>query len=195
VGTTWRLNLDRVAATSPAAVQLLWVASFLAPEAIPPDLLGADPQILPAELAQAANDELVLDEAVGALYRYSLVTRDHEGIRVHRLVQAVARADLGDQEPEWARLAVRLVLAAFPINSHEVAAWPTCERLLAHLLAVTDHAERLGVAPEKTGDLLHRASTYLPPPGVHLPAGSRATRAGAAAGRAGPDPHPANPRL
>jgi hypothetical protein len=43
VGTTWRLNLDRIAATSPAAVQLLRVSAFLAPEAIPPDLLGADP--------------------------------------------------------------------------------------------------------------------------------------------------------
>jgi hypothetical protein len=108
VATTWRLNLDRVAATSPAAVQLLRVASFLAPEAIPPDLLGADSQILPAELAQAVDDELVLDEAVGALYRYSLVTRDHEGIRVHRLVQAVVRADLAEQEPEWAKRAVQL---------------------------------------------------------------------------------------
>jgi tetratricopeptide (TPR) repeat protein len=161
VATTWRLNLDQVAATSRAAVQLLRVASFLAPEAIPPDLLIADQKALPAELAQAARDELVLDEVVGALYRYSLVTRDHDGIRLHRLVQAVARADLADQVPEWAKLALRLVWAKFPANSQEVAAWPTCERLLAHVLAVDEHVERLQVAREETGDLLQRAAMYL----------------------------------
>jgi tetratricopeptide (TPR) repeat protein len=161
VATTWRLNLDRVAATSPAAVQLLRMASFLAPEAIPLDLLRADLYVLPTELAQAASDELMLDEAVGGLYRYSLVIRDHDGIRLHRLVQAVARADLADQEPEWARLAVQLVWAGFPTDSKEMAAWPTCERLLPHVLAVDEHIKRLQVAREETGDLLERASRYL----------------------------------
>jgi tetratricopeptide (TPR) repeat protein len=102
-----------------------------------------------------------LDEAVGALYRYSLITRDHEGIRMHRLVQAVVRADLVAQEPEWAAMAVRLVWASFPADSDEVAAWAACERLLAHVLAVAEHAERLQVAGEQTGDLLDRASRYL----------------------------------
>jgi hypothetical protein len=85
VATTWRLNLDQVTVASPAAVQLLQVAAFLAPEAIPPDLLGADVEALPAELAQTVEDDLVLDEAVGTLYRYSLVTRDRDGIRLYRL--------------------------------------------------------------------------------------------------------------
>jgi tetratricopeptide (TPR) repeat protein len=161
VATTWRLNLDRVANTSPAAVQLLRVAAFFAPESVPPDLVGADPEALPTELAQAANDELVLDEAVGALYRYSLATRDQDGIRVHRLVQAVARADLADQETAWATLAVRLVWASFPFHSNRVETWPICERLLPHLLAVAEHAERLAVAGEQSGDLLERASRYL----------------------------------
>ena len=161
VATTWRLNLNQLAASSPAAVQLLRVGAFLAPEAIPPDLLDADLEGLPAELAEAAEDELLLDETVGALYRYSLMTRDHDGIRVHRLVQTVVRANLADQEPEWASLAMRLVWAAFPADSLEVAVWPICERLLAHALAAADHTERLQVGGEQTGDLLQRASMYL----------------------------------
>jgi tetratricopeptide (TPR) repeat protein len=177
VATTWRLNLDRVAAASPAAVQLLRVASFLAPEAIPPDLLTADLVALPAELAQAAEDELVLDEAVGTLYRYSLVTRDHDGIKLHRLVQAVVRADLTDQEPEWAKLALRLAWASFPVHSNEVVTWPSCERLLAHALAAVEHAGRLQVAGEQTGELLHRASQYLRARGQPLQARPLAERA------------------
>jgi tetratricopeptide (TPR) repeat protein len=161
VATTWRLNLDQIAATSTAAVQLLQIAAFLAPEVIPSNLLNADPQALPADLKHAVEDELALDEAVGALYRYSLITRDHDGISLHRLVQVVARAKLDDQEPEWAKLASWLVWAGFPNNGGEVTAWPTCEQLLPHVLAVAEHAERLQVAREETGDLLYRASIYL----------------------------------
>jgi tetratricopeptide (TPR) repeat protein len=178
VATTWRLNLDRVADTSPAAVQLLQVASFLASEAIPLDLLGADPEVVPAELAQAANDELVLDEAVGALYRHSLVTRDNEGIRVHRLVQAVIRARLGDEaERQWAKVAVGLLHNSFPNDSWEVAAWPTCQQLLAHVLIAVEHAQRLGVASEQAGWLLDRTSQYLRKQGHYEQAKLMAERA------------------
>jgi tetratricopeptide (TPR) repeat protein len=177
VATTWRLNLDQAAAASPAGVQLLRVASFLAPESIPPDLFGVDSEKLPADLAQAVGDELLLDEAVGALYRYSLVVRDYDGISLHRLVQAVARADLADQEADWAKLALRLVWTAFPAGSKEVATWPICERLLPHALAVAEHAERLNIAGEVTGGLLHRASIYLRSrgrPGESRPVAERA---------------------
>jgi tetratricopeptide (TPR) repeat protein len=190
VATTWRLNVDEAESGSAAAVQLLRVASFMAPEAIPPELLGADPEGLPVELAQAAVDELVLDEAVGALYRYSLMTRGHDGLRLHRLVQAVVRADLADQEPEWAEMALRLVMAGFPDDPQEVATWPTCQRLLAHALAVAGHAERLDVAGEQAGGLLDRASRYLWGRGQYQQARPLAERALAATLTAfGPD-HP-----
>jgi tetratricopeptide (TPR) repeat protein len=161
VATTWRLNLDRVAATSAAAVQLLRVASFLAPEAIPPDLLGAEPETLPAELAQASSDELMLDEAIGALHRYSLVARDHDGLQLHRLVQTVVRADLAEQESGWAEVALQLVCVGFPSNNEDVVSWAACERLLGHALAVAGHAERLNVAPDYAAALLVKVGSYL----------------------------------
>jgi tetratricopeptide (TPR) repeat protein len=81
---------------------------------------------------------------------------------VHRLVQAVIQARLGDEgERRWAEAAVGLLRASFPNESWEVATWPTCERLLPQVLAVGGHAERLGVAAEAAGWLLDRASTYL----------------------------------
>jgi tetratricopeptide (TPR) repeat protein len=163
VATTWRLNVERAAQASPAAMPLLRLTAFLAPEAIPPDLLGADPNVLPAELAAAAVDELVLDEAVGALYRYSLLTRDQDGLRLHRLVQAIVRDDLADQQPAWAAMALRLVAAGFPADATdtEVATWPACERLLAHALVVTDHANRFAVEPVQTSLLLNQIGLYL----------------------------------
>ena len=67
--------------------------------------------------------------------------------------------------------------AAFPEESWELATWPTCQRLLPHVLTATEHAERLGVADEQTGELLTRTSRYLRIGGP---------TAGQAAGRAGP---------
>jgi tetratricopeptide (TPR) repeat protein len=161
VATTWRLNVERAAQASPAALPVLRLAAFLAPEAIPPSLLGADRAAVPAELAAAATDEFALDEAVGALYRYSLLTRDQDGLRLHRLVQAIVRADLADQQPAWTAMALRLVAAGFPADATEAATWPACERLLAHALAVTDHADRLAVDPVQTSLLLNQVGLYL----------------------------------
>ena len=67
VATTWRLNIEQVAAASPAAAQLLRLCAFLAPERTPLDLLTADPSQLPAELAAAIGEKMALDETLGVL--------------------------------------------------------------------------------------------------------------------------------
>jgi tetratricopeptide (TPR) repeat protein len=90
-----------------------------------------------------------------------MATVSPTALGLHRLVQAVIRARLADQEGQWAQVTLELIDAAFPEDSGELARWPTCRRLLPHLLAVTEHAERLKVASAVTGDLLDRASQYL----------------------------------
>jgi tetratricopeptide (TPR) repeat protein len=97
---------------------------------------------------------------------------------VHRLVQAVIQARLGEEaERRWATAAVELVERSFPDESWEVATWPTCERLLPHALAATGHAERLRVAGEQASWLLGRASTYLRERGQYRQARPIAERA------------------
>ena len=101
VDTTWQLAIEQVATIAPggpSGVALLRLCAFLAPEAIPLDLLTGYPDLLPSELAAAARDELTFGDAVAAVYRYSLVDRDQAGLRVHRLVQAVVRNHLTQQE-------------------------------------------------------------------------------------------------
>jgi tetratricopeptide (TPR) repeat protein len=124
-------------------------------------LLATDTYALPPELAAAAGDELALDDAIGSLYRYSLVTRDRNGLRVHRLVQVVVRTDAAEEEPIWAAIALELVAASFPTDAQRVTTWPAAERLLAHSIVVTGHSERLNVSPSQTSDLLNRVAMYL----------------------------------
>jgi tetratricopeptide (TPR) repeat protein len=161
VATVWSLSLDRVREEAPAAEALLSLCAFLAPE-IPRGLPRDRPQVLPEELAQVVSDSLVYNRMLAVVGRYSLATVTPTAIGLHRLVQAVIQARLGEGgEWNWAEVAVSLLRASFPNESWEVATWPTCEQLLPQVLAVTGHAERLGVAGEQAGWLLDRASTYL----------------------------------
>jgi tetratricopeptide (TPR) repeat protein len=161
VATTWSVSLDRVHEEAPAAEALLSLCAFLAPD-LPRDVPRGQPQLLPEELAQAVGDPLVYNRMLAVVGRYSLATVSPTTVGVHRLVQAVIQARLGQAgERHWAEIAVGLLHESFPNESWEVATWPTCERLLPQLLAVTGHAARLGVAGERAGWLLDRASTYL----------------------------------
>jgi tetratricopeptide (TPR) repeat protein len=161
VATVWSLSLERVQEEAPAAEALLQLCAFLAPDDIPRALPREHAALLPEELGHLARDLLAYNNALGVLGRYSMATVAPTALVVHRLVQAVIRARLDDQEGQWAQLAVELINAAFPQDSEEVARWPTCQQLLPHALAATEHAERLGVAGEQTGDLLQRTSRYL----------------------------------
>jgi tetratricopeptide (TPR) repeat protein len=161
VATVWSLSLERVHQEVPAAEALLNLCAFLAPE-IPRELPGEQPQVLPEELAEAVSDQLAFNRVLAVVGRYSLATVTRTAIGVHRLIQAVVQARLGEEgERRWAEIAIGLLRASFPNESWEVATWPACEQLLPHVLAAAGHAERLGVAGEATGWLLDRVSTYL----------------------------------
>ena len=162
VATTWSLSLTRAQAEAPAATDLLALCAFLAPDDLPRSLPTDHTLVLPESLQLAAADRLAYDRLLGALGRYSLVTASHDSLAVHRLVQAWVRARLDRQaQQHWAAVAVRLVCAAFPLDSGDVQAWPTCARLLPHALATADHASHLAADPETTADLLTRAGVYL----------------------------------
>jgi tetratricopeptide (TPR) repeat protein len=144
---TWTLSLEQL---EPAAVQLLQAASFLAPEPVPVGLFGVE-------------DELELEDALGHLSEYALVRRSGDTVTMHRLVQASVRRSLAaDQRDEVRRAAMRMLYAAVPADiRHEPAAWPPWERLLPHVLAITDGDDAVRIEPFLTPWLLGRAGVYL----------------------------------
>jgi tetratricopeptide (TPR) repeat protein len=162
VATTWTLSLEQVRTEAPAAEDLLTLCAFLAPDDLPRALFTDQAEILPKPLQAATDDRPAYHRVQSVLSRHSLMTVTEDALAVHRLVQTIIREGL-DQEARqrWASVAVQLMLAAFPRSPDDVRAWPVCARLLAHSLAATEHAERLGVAGEAVGSLLNRASTYL----------------------------------
>jgi tetratricopeptide (TPR) repeat protein len=162
VATTWTLALEQVRAQAAAAEDLLKLCAFLAPDDLPRALVSEHADQLPDRLRQAAGDRFVVDQALATLGRFSLVTVGEETLAVHRLVQTVIRQDLDEQAARgWAGVAVRLVVAAFPLDSYEVRTWPVCARLLPHALTAAGHAAQLGAGLLAISVLLNQAAGYL----------------------------------
>jgi tetratricopeptide (TPR) repeat protein len=164
VSATLSLAIKHIEVESPASVDLLKLCAFLGPDDIQRTLLRDGKEHLPEQLGEPVADELKLNRVVEALRRYSLVAVDIDkgSLSVHRLVQAVVRDGLGEDESKmWAGAAVDVVNEAFPFESYDVRTWGECARLLPHALAATAHVEGLGIASGRAGRLLNHMGLYL----------------------------------
>jgi Tfp pilus assembly protein PilF len=162
VATTWEILFQQVQKLSPAAIDLMNLCAFLAPDDIPLKLLSDGGAELPESLATVASDAVSLEEAVNALRRYSLVDVREDAFSVHRLVQAVIRERLDEENRKiWAGAAVLLLNAAFEFKKEDLQTWSECSRLLPHVIATTSHAETLKVSLPETAWLLNELGRYL----------------------------------
>jgi tetratricopeptide (TPR) repeat protein len=163
IATVWLVSLDRLRTISPAAVQLLELCAWLAPEPIPLDLFTGHCDQLPEPLAATAADPVAFNDVVGALADYSLSRRSDDTIIVHRLIQDVARRRPAETGAVGTPLATVLELldTDLPIelwNTPE--SWPRWRALLPSVLAATGHyADTGGEGPAVW--LLGQAGTYL----------------------------------
>jgi hypothetical protein len=139
VAVTWQLNISALRKSDPLAEKLLKLCAFLAPSVIPLDLFRGDPQFLPRQLRSASSDRLRLDGLLRSLYRYSLVGRHQDGIRVHQLVQAVTRDRLNrHQRRTWAKIALKRVSYVFRSIADDPQHWWLAATLVAHALMVAE---------------------------------------------------------
>ena len=163
VASTWSLSFQRVEEKNPAAADLLRLCAYLAPDAIPEEVLTAGASQLGPVLAPVAADPLLFNQAIEALRAYSLVRRDpkEKSLSVHRLVQAVLQDTLEEtQRRLWAERTMRAVNAASPpYPSYEN--WPQWERLLPQLLMVARIIERYQIVGKQAGQLLNFTTDYL----------------------------------
>jgi tetratricopeptide (TPR) repeat protein len=189
IATLWDISLQRISGESPAAVQLLDVCAYLAPEPVPLDQFTTQPGVLPEPLATAAADHLAFNDTLAVLVDYSLAKRTPAGLQLHRLVQAAIRARHDPPSPTTASpdtrmtnpaaepaagparypLAVAVGLLRAGAPGRVTAApedWPRWAVLLPHVLAATGYLDRAAdqLGPQAMADaswLLGRAGTYL----------------------------------
>jgi tetratricopeptide (TPR) repeat protein len=162
VATTWSLSFQNVGGENPAAAELLRLCAFFAPDDIPVQMLTDGAEELSESLASTITDDLLLDDALTALRKYSLIEIKNEKLTIHRLVQAVIRTTMKDAAfKQWAGVAVHIVNTSFPNDSNDVRTWPICAPLLPHALVALSHAEATQFASNETARLFNQIGIYL----------------------------------
>jgi tetratricopeptide (TPR) repeat protein len=142
VAATWNISIARLRERSPASVRLLQLCAFLAPEPISSHLLYSKEMIDALRPYDAALQEsLLLGRVIREIGRFALAKVDQvsNSVQVHRLVQAVIRSQLSEEEQREARHVVHTVLAGCrpdgdePIDDPEN--WPRFAVIWPHLTA------------------------------------------------------------
>lgn len=166
VATTWHMNFEQIK-SSPASVALLRFVAFMAPDAIPIELITAGAEHFDNKLARALagvdRDPLVLSTVLEPLLRYSLIRRDidQRTVSVHRMVQEVIKDSLELQHRrEFARRAISALSAKFPDPAHHTD-WPGCERFLRHSLTAISHCAEHQIEGEEAARLHNQVALYL----------------------------------
>ena len=113
VQKTWDLSLDRLGRQSPVAVRLLQLLSVMAPD-IALDLVTSDEMAAALATVDASMLERVVRGApIQEMNRLALIRHDRHArqVQVHRLLQAVVRARMTEDELTQTRHQVHHILA------------------------------------------------------------------------------------
>jgi transcriptional regulator with XRE-family HTH domain len=138
VVATWNLSFDRLKQQSPAAIRLLQLLAFCSPGPISMDLLYSDAMyecLRPFD--ETLTEKLLLGRVVRDISRFALVKVEQGSnpLQIHRLVQAVIRSQMTDDERRDARHEVHKILAdARPQGTtDDPANWSTYDIIWPHL--------------------------------------------------------------
>ena len=156
VAATFDLAIDDAVRQCPAALALMAFFAQCAPERIPMTLVEG-----------AIDDETERMEALAALAEVSLVKHDpfEDGlpaVTVHRLVQAVARANANATAQRAVECLIARLATTYPNDGYnDPASWPRCATLTPHLLAGCETETADAATSAKCADLLDSAGLYF----------------------------------
>jgi tetratricopeptide (TPR) repeat protein len=170
VATTWALNLKEVQKAAPAAAALLNYCAFLHADGVPFNLFTqgavALGEPLATALADAADDPLELYDLLNPLGSYSLVRVEPESqsFSLHRLVQEVIRAELGDAGCQnWVEPLFRAIAQLTPEKGKdlEYQDWPTMAPFVNHVQELNHYCQQLDVATTTVANVCYLMGRYL----------------------------------
>jgi tetratricopeptide (TPR) repeat protein len=147
-----RISVRELDERSPDALQLLYLCAPMAAEPVPLDLL----------FPQHRAFDVGADAAL--LARLGLARLDPDGLRLHRLTQAILLDQLDPRRRDQVVLdAEKLLVDRAPETSDDPAEWPRWSRLLPHILArnpaASDNMQIRELATDAVRYLLNRGET------------------------------------
>lgn len=139
VAAAWNVSLDHLETRSLAALRLLQLCSYFAPDPISRSIFsGLGGSSIDPELDRALNDPMRLARAIREINRYSLARIDHRtnSIEMHRLVQAVLINRMTPEEQNRMRKGAHTLLAASdPKGPNQSVNWTRYAELYGHVIA------------------------------------------------------------
>ncbi|GAA3201126.1 FxSxx-COOH system tetratricopeptide repeat protein [Actinocorallia longicatena] len=167
VAKTWSLSFKRLSESSPAAIRMLQLCAFFAPEPISTKMIYSDEMArLLSHYDSTLREKQMVAKVVQELNRFALakVSYGDNTMQVHRLVQAVVSAQMSAEERATACHDVhRILWGAKPAQegtdmpTDDPANWPVFEQILPHL-----NPSRAAECPEdETRQLLTDLVRYL----------------------------------
>jgi tetratricopeptide (TPR) repeat protein len=132
----WRLSVAALSRQLPEAMELLRCCAFFGPEPIPRDVFRRGVRAAESRLADILANPILLARAIRELGRFALVRIDTvtRTIQVHRLIQALLRDELTDDDLAAYRHEVHSLLAVgAPPDPDDDSKWPRFAELVAHI--------------------------------------------------------------
>ncbi|GAA2863942.1 hypothetical protein GCM10010517_23080 [Streptosporangium fragile] len=132
----WKVSVSLLEDRLPEAITLLRCCAFFGPEPIPRDVFSRGNKSVVPRLGRILADPILLATALSELRRFALarIEPSTRTIQVHRLVQALLRDDLTEEDQREIRHEVHVLLAGTaPGNPDEAAKWRIFEELVAHV--------------------------------------------------------------
>jgi Tetratricopeptide repeat/NB-ARC domain len=162
VATTWSLAFGNLATSNPAAIDLMRLCAFLAPEAIAEEMLMRGAHHVSEVLHQATSERMAWNSIIEELCRYSLLHRQTETqtFSLHRLVQAVIYDEMDTStQQHWANVALHVVSDVFPFD--EVAPWIQSQRYITDALTCLEHANHFHIEDMEINRLRYSVAVYF----------------------------------
>jgi tetratricopeptide (TPR) repeat protein len=168
VPETWRITIDEVSAL---ARDLLKVAAWFAPDAIPRGIFSADPSIASELGDRVDSSEPFIDRALAELDRFSLIRLTIESVSLHRLLQAVAQDAIGQADSDlWLRRAIQLFNAFAPRVSDDLNTLESWTLLAAHAEILIEHAKGRDIETLAVSAIANNLGRFLKARAVYLQA-------------------------
>jgi tetratricopeptide (TPR) repeat protein/transcriptional regulator with XRE-family HTH domain len=163
VTKTFALAFEKIRHSHPAAAEVLTACAFLAPDAIPEDLLLQGAAVLSPSLEPVAADLLQWNAMLKVPLMYSLLYRSAQSktLAMHRLVQMVLRGHLDKEtQRQWGQRITRLINGVLP-DGEDGTTWTTWQRYLPHALQCSTLIAHWSIVTPEAGRILLQAGIYL----------------------------------
>ena len=136
MSAAWALSVAQLESQFPDARRLLRLCAFFGPDSIPSDAFRRGAEAVGEPVAEVIADPILFSRAVRALGRFALVTLDERSVSIsmHRLVQALLREEMTEEEREnYQRDVHRIMAAAVPDDPDDQGKWEDFRELLPHV--------------------------------------------------------------